>query len=58
LTLYLPGECGSVMAFTRRFSGRSFSHRIKSVEHSSFGTRTWCYERWGRPFGEFELQPH
>ena len=25
-TRYLPGECGSVTAFTRRFSGRSFSH--------------------------------
>ena len=24
-TRYFPGECGSVMALTRRFSGRSFS---------------------------------
>ena len=26
LTRYLPGECGLVMAFTRRFSGLLFSH--------------------------------
>src|SRR5436305_8622232 len=25
LMRYLPGECGLVIAFTRRFSGRSFS---------------------------------
>src|SRR5580658_10916879 len=37
LTRYLPGECGSVMAFTRRFSGRLFSHA-----HCAFPTKNRC----------------
>jgi len=37
LTRYLPGECGSVMAFARRSSGRSFSHA-----HCAFPTKKRC----------------
>src|SRR5208282_3594087 len=37
LTRYLPGECGSVMAFMRRFSGRLFSQA-----HCAFPTKKRC----------------